>query len=62
MITVMQQGNTVEYNVLSLIADSASDIAKVAEEYDYASPGSTIFDISTSNVYMLNSEGEWKQI
>lgn len=62
MITVMQQGNTVEYNVLSLVADSTSDIASVAEEYDYASPGSTILDISTSTVYMLNSEGEWKQI
>ena len=62
MINIMQQGNTVEYNVLSLIADSASDVAKVAEEYDYASPGSTILDISTSSVYMLNSEGEWKQI
>ena len=45
-----------------IYSDSASDVAKVAEEYDYASPGSTILDISTSNVYMLNSEGEWKQI
>ena len=50
MINIIQQGNTIEYNVLSLIADSASDVAKVAEEYDYASPGSTILDISTSNV------------
>lgn len=62
MINIIQQGNTVEYNILSLVADSTSDIAKVAEEYNYASPGSTILDISTSNVYMLNSEGEWKQI
>lgn len=62
MINVMQQGNTVEYNVLSLIADSDSDIASIAEEYDYASPGSTVFVISSSRLFMLNSEGEWKEV
>lgn len=54
-----KQSNRIDYNVREYICDTEADIADIPTN---CAPGSTIFVIETSNLYMLNTKGEWIQI
>ena len=62
MINMISQGDTTTYEVVSLVADTETDIATIAENYPDAKPGSTCFVIEGSKVYMKNSQGNWVEI
>lgn len=53
------QGNQAECR-----ADNASDVAKLPDfaERNHLKPGSTCLIIDTSEVYMMDSQGNWKPL
>ena len=53
-----QSGN-VQYNVVELIIDTAAEIIDLPTN---VAPGSTCFVIENSTAYMLNGNGEWKEL
>lgn len=59
MINIASQFGQASYNVVKLILDTEDDVAYLPRDF---APGSTAFVISTSENYMLNSNGEWKKI
>lgn len=59
MISIIKNGEDVLYDVMELACDTEADIATASTSYR---PGSTLFVISTSDVYMLNSEKVWVKI
>ena len=64
MINITEQGDTVDYGVLSLVADTSDDLEELKANYNASNtrPGSTCLVINTSTVYMMNSLGEWKPL
>jgi len=62
MINLTSQGDTIEYGIYSLVADTEEDVANLITQYADAKMGSTCFIISTGSVYMKNSEGQWKSV
>ena len=60
MINIIEQGDTVDYGVLSLVADTEADLEDLKVQYaDTAKAGSTCMVIQTADVYMKNSLGNW---
>lgn len=59
MVSVIKNGEDVLYNVMELACDTEDDVATASTDYR---PGSVLFVMSTSNVYMLNSEKTWVKI
>ena len=59
MINYIGQGGNVQYNVVELIIDTAAEIIDLPTN---VAPGSTCFVIENSTVYMLNGNGEWKEL
>lgn len=60
MINIIEQGDTVDYGVLSLVCDTEADLEDLKEQYkSSAKPGSTCLVIGSADVYMKNSENEW---
>lgn len=49
----------IAYGVCEFVVDTVADIDNLPIE---VAMGSTVFVIATSSVYMLNSDGEWKEI
>ena len=62
MINLTSQGNTTDYRIYSLVADTEEDVPNLITQYADAKMGSTCFVISTGSVYMKNSEGQGKAI
>lgn len=62
MINMISQGDTTTYEVVSLVADTKTDIATITAEYPDVKPGSTCFVIEGSKAYMKNSQGNWIEI
>lgn len=59
MISIASQFGQVQYNVVKLILDSADDVINLPLD---VKPGSTAFVIETSTWYMLNNQGQWKEV
>ena len=59
MISIIKNGEDVLYNVMELTCDTVADIATAPTTYR---PGSTIFVIETSDVYMLNGDKVWTKV
>ena len=59
MFSIVRQGDTDQYNIVSMIADTKADIASLPTTHD---AGSTCFVIEDSSVVMLNTNKEWKEI
>ena len=55
-----QQSSRLDYNYKEYILDKERDLGEVP--ITGCSPGSVCFVIETSEVYMLNSNKEWKKI
>ena len=55
-----QQSSRLDYSYKEYILDKEEDLDKVP--VNGCAPGSTCFIIETSDVYMLNSNKEWKKI
>ena len=58
-IYVVRQGGRVDYNYREYFLDDESDLENINLEKDNPCPGSIAFIISTSTVYVLNSQKEW---
>ena len=59
MINIIEQGDTKDYGVLSLVCDTATDLEDLETQYENAKSGSTCLVISTAEVYMKNSLNNW---
>ena len=57
---LMQTDSNVTHGVNQYCVDSVADIAYIP--INSCQPGSSVIDISTGDVYMLNSERQWKKI
>lgn len=57
--SLIKQDNDVAYNIREFMCDSPSDLVNLPTD---AAPGSTCIVISSSTVYMLNTNKEWKEI
>lgn len=57
MYSIIKENDKTQYNIISYVADTESDIINLPTD---VSPGSTCIVIETSNVYMLNSKKIWK--
>lgn len=62
MINIISQGGKTSYKIEDYIADTLADLADLPTDFSDVAPGSTCLVIETSQVFMLNSEGEWKEI
>lgn len=60
--TTIKQGNQQDTYYTEYAVDTPADIASLPTERKYIKPGSVAIVISTSDVYMLNSHGEWVMI
>lgn len=54
--SIYKQDSNISYNLKKFIADTPSDLSTIPTT---CAAGSTIFIISTSTKYMLNTRGEW---
>lgn len=59
MIKVMKENGKEQYRLTEFVADDSSDIPNLPTN---CLTGSSCIVIETSEVYMLNSKGEWKQL
>lgn len=59
MFSIVRQGDTDQYNIVAMVADTKADIASLPTTYG---AGSTCFVIEDSSVVMLNTNKEWKEI
>lgn len=59
MYKMTSQNGDVVYDVKEFVCDTPEDIANLPRN---AGMGSTCVVISTSEVYMMNSKGEWVKI
>ena len=59
MIAIRKNAEDVQYNVMELTCDTAAEVSEAPTNY---APGSTLFVIATSEVYMLNSEKVWMKL
>lgn len=48
-----------KYGIFEFVLDTEDDIATLPND---CAPGSSALVIDSSNVYMLNSKGEWKKL
>ena len=60
MVTIGANGNVKAYGIKHFILDTPADLKDVATEN--LSTGSTVFVISTSEHYMLNSSKSWIKV
>lgn len=56
----IQNGKTLAY-VTDFVVDTQSDMEKLPK-MPAISPGSTCLVLDTVSVFMLNTEGEWKEL
>ena len=59
MISIIKNQEDVQYNLMELACDTPADVETASTDY---APGSTLFVMSTTDVYMLNSEKTWVKI
>lgn len=59
MINLLSQNGYQDYGIKEYVLDTLDDLNNLPIT-DKA--GSTAFIISTSQVYMINSKGEWKEV
>ncbi len=59
---LLKQGSRVDYNYKEFYVDTFADLASIDLEAEKPCPGSIAFIIATSEVYVLNSQLEWKKI
>lgn len=59
MYKMTSQNGDVVYDIKEFVCDTPDDIANLPQA---AGMGSTCVVISTSEVYMMNSKGEWVKI
>ena len=62
MINLTSQGDTTEYGIYSLVADTEEDVTNLVTQCAHAKMGSTCFVISAGSVYIKNSQGQWQSI
>lgn len=60
--TTLKQGNQQDTYYTEYAVDTPTDLASLPTEERYVKPGSVAIVISTSDVYMLNSQREWVMI
>ena len=60
--TTLKQGNQQDTYYTEYAGDTPADLASLPTEERYVKPGSVAIVISTSDVYMLNSQREWVMI
>lgn len=59
MFSATKTGDKQAPYVVELVADSDDDIADLPTYY---APGSTCIVVSSSSVYILNNDNEWKML
>lgn len=59
MVSIIKQNNETQYALTEYIADTESDVANLPIT---CLPGSTCIVIETSEVYMMNSQKQWKKL
>ena len=59
--SIVSQRGEVEAYIMELTCDTEADIASLPADKTIA-PGSSCLVIESSNVYILNSNREWKKI
>ena len=55
----MSQSGRPQYNLVELVVDKLVDIVTLPTDF---APGSSCFVIENSSAYMLNNEGQWKEL
>lgn len=60
MVNILSQNGHTTYGLKEYALDTPEDLKYLPIDGD--KPGSTAFIISTCQVFMLNSKGEWKEI
>lgn len=60
MISYINQSGKVQYNVVEMVADTRADLELLSEEK--CAPGSVLFVIEDSSVWMRKSDGSWHRI
>lgn len=61
MIQLTATNGKTSYNQDEYVVDAVEDLDEILK-HKSAAMGSTAFVIETSQVFMLNGEGEWKEI
>ena len=59
MINLLSQSDNQAYGIKEYVLDEPADLDNLPVTDKM---GSTAFIISTSQVYMINSKGEWKEV
>lgn len=59
MYNIIRQGDTDQYDLMSYMCDNLTDIETLPTD---CGAGSTCIVIENSSVWMLGSEGKWKEI
>ena len=59
---LVRQGSKVDYNYKEYYFDTKEDLDNFNLTLERPCPGSIAFIIATSEVYILNSQLEWKKI
>lgn len=59
MFSIIRQGDSDQYGIVSYCCDSVTDVADLPKEDNV---GSTCFVIENSTVYMLGNDKEWHEI
>jgi len=59
--TIIQQGDTVQYNIYATECDTLEDLASLPST-DKWSAGSTCIVLEDSSVWMLGNDGIWHEI
>lgn len=59
MVSQLKQSGHTTYGLQEFVCDTPEDLDNLPID---AKIGSTAFIISTSQIYMINSKGEWKEV
>ena len=59
MISTMSTAGRIHYDVCDLICDYETDVENLPND---KAVGSTALVLETSNLYMINSEGQWIKV
>jgi hypothetical protein len=60
MISTMENNGKTVYGVATYTCDTPEDVEDLPSQG--CSPGSAAFVISTGQIYMMNSKGEWVEV
>ena len=62
MVNIIKQNDNTTTYVTDFVADTEADIAELPTKRSDVAPGSTCIVAETGDVYILNSQEEWKKL